>query len=160
MAKLVSRGIFLLLVVFLLTLALVACSGSSASSKPATTGSRTTSSSTATSAVYSDNIYLIKNDPSKGNYLTDFQGSTLYVYDKDTPGVSNYNIDSAKTWIPYSSGATAQSTFPPNITVINRTDGSQQFAWKGKPLYYYSQDKKPGDILGNGVEGLWHIVKP
>lgn len=108
----------------------------------------------------SSNIYLTKTDPAKGTYLTDFQGMTLYTFDKDTTGVSTCYNGCAATWSPYTSGATAQSQFPVDITVITRTDNSKQFAWKGKPLYYYASDQKAGDIMGDGVGGIWHIVKP
>lgn len=119
------------------------------------------SPTTATSAaVPSNNIYTSKTDPQKGAYLADFQGMTLYTFSKDTNGVSNCNDACAKKWPPYTSGASAQSTFPTNISVITRTDGSKQFAWKGMPLYYFSSDTKTGDLLGDGVGGLWHIVAP
>ncbi|SRR5258708_7249157 len=119
-----------------------------------------TPASSQINAVPSDNIYLTKTDPVKGKYLTDFAGMTLYVFDKDTTGVSNCNDTCATTWRPYTSGATAQSQFPVNITVITRKDTSKQFAWKGMPLYYYSGDQKSADITGDGVGGLWHLVKP
>lgn len=103
---------------------------------------------------------MTKTNSQKGNYLTDFAGMTLYIYDKDTVGTSNCYNGCATAWPPYTSGATAEKTLPANITVITRTDGSKQFAWKGKPLYYYTTDTKPGDITGDGVGGVWHIVQP
>jgi len=108
----------------------------------------------------SGNIYLTKTDATKGNYMTDFAGMTLYTYDKDTKGVSNCSGGCLAAWPAYTSGATAQSTLPANITVITRSDGSKQFAWKGMPLYYYAKDKVAGDITGDGVGGVWHIIKP
>lgn len=113
-----------------------------------------------TNAAPSDNIYLIKTNPAKGKYLTDFAGMTLYSFDKDTKGVSNCDNTCATTWKPYTSGATAQAQFPVNISVITRADKSTQFAWKGMPLYYYSGDQKTGDVTGDGVGGVWHLVKP
>lgn len=113
-----------------------------------------------TNAAPSDNIYLIKTNPAKGKYLTDFAGMTLYSFDKDTKGVSNCDNTCAATWKPYTSGATAQAQFPVNISVITRADKSTQFAWKGMPLYYYSGDQKTGDVTGDGVGGIWHLVKP
>lgn len=107
-----------------------------------------------------NNIYATRTDATKGAYLADFQGMTLYTYDKDTTGVSNCTGVCATAWPPYTSGATAQSMFPANITVITRADGSKQFAWKGMPLYYYASDAKAGDITGDGVGGVWHLVKP
>ena len=92
--------------------------------------------------------------------MADFNGMTLYTYDKDTAGVSNCTGGCLKAWPAYTSGATAQGSFPDGITVITRSDdGSKQFAWKGMPLYYYATDVKAGDITGDGVGNVWHIVK-
>lgn len=113
-----------------------------------------------TAAAPASNIYMTKTDSKKGAYLTDFAGMTLYTYDKDGQGVSNCYNACATAWPPYASGATAEKNLPANITVITRTDGSKQFAYKGKPLYYYTTDTKPGDITGDGVGGVWHIVTP
>lgn len=108
----------------------------------------------------SNNIYTVRTDPTKGNYLADFQGMTLYTYDKDTPGVSNCTGACLAAWPVYSSGATAETQLPENVTVITDANGTMQFAWKGMPLYYYAKDQNPGDILGDGVGGIWHLVKP
>ncbi len=117
-------------------------------------------SATNSASAPSDNIYLTKTDSTKGSYLTDFAGMTLYTYDKDQSGVSNCTGSCAQVWKPYTSGATAESMLPTNITVIKRSDGSSQFAWKGMPLYYYASDQKVGDLTGDGKGGIWHIVKP
>lgn len=130
--------------------------GMNSYSAPAVTN--TTTAPVTTSSAPSDNIYLTKSSP-KGNYMTDFQGQTLYTFDKDTNGVSNCSVECPKIWPPYTSGATSQGTFPTNITVVTRSDGSKQFAWKGMPLYYYSGDSKAGDMNGDGFGGIWHIVK-
>lgn len=114
---------------------------------------------TAPVAVPSDNIYLIKTDATKGKYLTDFQGMTLYTFDKDTANTSTCTAACAQKWPAYTSGATAQKTFPAHISVITRTDGSKQFAWDSMPLYYFASDTKAGELLGDGVAGIWHIVK-
>lgn len=119
------------------------------------------SSNTTTSTskeVPSDNIYLMKVDSQKGDYLTDFAEKTLYTYEKDTNGVSNCSGECAVTWPPYTSGAVSQKVFPKDITVITRTDGTKQFAWKGMPLYYFVSDKNPGDMNGDDSEGF-HLAK-
>jgi hypothetical protein len=28
------------------------------------------------------------------------------------------------------------------------------------PLYYYAQDKAPGDVAGQGVNNVWYLVSP
>lgn len=94
----------------------------------------------------------------KGKYLTDPAGMSLYVFDRDTTGVSNCTGACLVAWPAYTSGATAQGTLPTNVSLITRPDGSKQFAWMGKPLYYYANDAKPGDVTGDGVGGIWHLL--
>lgn len=128
---------------------------------PAPSPVQTKVNPTSSTAVPSDNIYKVATSQTLGKYLTDFDGKTLYVFDKDTPGVSNCTGQCLAVWPVYTSGATAQKTFPENITVIKASDGTTlQFAWNGKPLYYYAKDTKPGDTLGDGVGGVWHVAKP
>jgi predicted lipoprotein with Yx(FWY)xxD motif len=45
-------------------------------------------------------------------------------------------------------------------TVVTREDGSKQWAYKGKPLYRWSKDAKPGDTNGNGFNNVWHVAAP
>jgi predicted lipoprotein with Yx(FWY)xxD motif len=34
-----------------------------------------------------------------------------------------------------------------------------KWAYKGKPLYLWSKGQKPGDMTGDGFNGIWHVVK-
>jgi predicted lipoprotein with Yx(FWY)xxD motif len=47
-----------------------------------------------------------------------------------------------------------------NWTVVTRDDGSKQWAYKGKPLYNWKDDKKTGDVDGDGRNNVWHIAVP
>jgi predicted lipoprotein with Yx(FWY)xxD motif len=124
----------------------------------ATPAPTTTTTTTAGTPATSDNIYLTANDPTKGAYMTDFAGKTLYTYSKDTSGVSNCSGACATAWPPYISGAAAQGALPTGISLITRADGSQQFAYNGMPLYYFATDLSAGQITGDGVGGF-SIVK-
>lgn len=125
------------------------------------TGSAVQTSSGALNSAPSENIYTTRTDPAKGSYLADFQGMSLYVFDNDLASGKSTCYDTCATkWPAYSSGAVAETNLPANITVQTRTDGSKQFAYKGRPLYYYAPDQKPGDILGDGIGGVWHLVTP
>ncbi len=108
----------------------------------------------------SSDMVMTKTDAAKGNYLVGANSMTLYVFDKDTQGVSNCNDSCAALWPPYLKGSTGSTVMPANMTAIKRADGSMQYAWKGLPLYYYAKDKQAGDILGDGFNGVWHLVKP
>ncbi len=103
-------------------------------------------------------VMTTKTSSVKGSYLVGANLMTLYVFDKDRAGVSNCTGACAALWPPYT--AAIGATLPANVTTIKRADGPMQYAYKGRPLYYYSPDKKVGDVTGDGVGGVWHLVKP
>src|SRR5512139_4312532 len=96
----------------------------------------------------------------QGGVLTDPSGMTLYLFDKDVAGSgkSACNGDCAKNWPPLA--ATAADQASGDFTVITRDDGSQQWAFKGKPLYRWSKDQKPGDTTGDGFKNMWRVGRP
>ncbi|MFZ2167498.1 MAG: hypothetical protein WAV50_01360 [Minisyncoccia bacterium] len=104
-------------------------------------------------------LYETKTDTTKGTYMSNAAGMTVYTFDNDQPGVSNCSGTCATNWPPYISSSAAGTQLPADISVITRADGSSQYAWQGKPLYYYIRDVQAGDINGDGVGGVWHIVK-
>lgn len=119
----------------------------------------TEASSSSSATVVNNTLLMTKNDSTKGDYLTDTKGMTLYSYDKDTSGVSNCNAGCLKAW-PIYSAAAAPATLPIDVTTVKATDGKMMYAYKGMPLYYYANDSKAGDLTGDGVGGVWHLVKP
>jgi len=92
--------------------------------------------------------------------LTDSGGMTLYTFDKDVAGngKSVCNDACAKNWPPFlaKKGETANGEY----SLVTRDDGATQWAFKGKPLYLWNKDKKPGDMMGDGLNNVWHVVKP
>ena len=36
---------------------------------------------------------------------------------------------------------------------------AKMWAYNGWPLYTFIKDAKPGDVTGDGVGGVWHVVK-
>jgi len=111
---------------------------------------------------------LVNNDlvktqtNSKGDFLTDPKGMTLYIYDKDTPDVSNCYGSCANIWPPYlqKKPASTPTSLPADFGTSKRTDGKVMYTYKGWPLYYYAKDANPGDVTGDGVGEVWHLVKP
>ena len=47
-----------------------------------------------------------------------------------------------------------------DYSVITRDDGQLQWAFKGKPLYHWAKDSKPGDRTGDGFNQVWHLARP
>jgi len=87
-------------------------------------------------------------------------GMTLYIFDKDAAGSgkSVCNGPCATNWPPLMASDSDKASG--DYMIITRDDGKKQWAMKGKPLYYWIKDTKPGDKTGDGVQGVWHIVKP
>jgi predicted lipoprotein with Yx(FWY)xxD motif len=85
---------------------------------------------------------------------------TLYTFDKDAAGSgkSVCNGPCAQNWPPLAAPAGAAASG--DWAVITRDDGSKQWAYKGKPVYFWAKDQKPGDRTGDGVNGVWRLARP
>lgn len=94
-----------------------------------------------------------------GGVMVNSAGMTLYTFDKDpaASGKSVCNGQCATNWPPLKAGANDQAGG--DYTVVTRDDGSRQWAHKGKPLYLWNKDSKPGDKTGDGVGKVWWVVK-
>ena len=92
--------------------------------------------------------------------LTGPNGMTLYVFDKDAAGSgkSTCNGPCATNWPPLMAAAGSQAGG--GYSVVMRDDGAHQWAYHGKPLYYWAKDAKPGDRTGDGVNQVWHLARP
>lgn len=95
----------------------------------------------------------------QGGILTDASGRTLYTFDKDLPSKSNCQGGCLQNWPAFTAEPAAGAKLPSQATRFDR-DGAQQWAWDGKPLYYFAGDTKPGERNGEGRGGVWHTVQP
>ena len=107
-----------------------------------------------------DESVLIINNKNLGFYLTDTSGKTLYFFTKDTPGASTCTGTCLGLWPAFNADpVTAPSVLnPSDFTSVTRYDGVKQTAYKGRPLYYYSIDAKPGDAKGQGFNNVWYVA--
>ncbi|MEO0442884.1 MAG: hypothetical protein AAFZ92_03965 [Pseudomonadota bacterium] len=89
--------------------------------------------------------------------LTNKAGMTLYTFDKDQNGKSVCYDGCALKWPPYL--AATQAKERNNWGLSTRRDGSKQWTYKGQPLYTWIGDSQVGDTKGDGIGGVWHVVK-
>jgi predicted lipoprotein with Yx(FWY)xxD motif len=91
--------------------------------------------------------------------LTNSAGMTLYTFEKDTAGggKSTCNGPCATNWPPLLAVADAKPKG--DYTIITRDDGAKQWAYKGKPLYLWIKDSKPGDRTGDGFNNAWRLAR-
>lgn len=87
--------------------------------------------------------------------LADAAGRTVYTFDKDEMGKSNCSGGCLTLWPAFV--AKPEAVAKGDFGVIE-ANGVRQWTVKGKPLYYYAADAKPGDRNGDGKGGVWHVV--
>ncbi len=92
-----------------------------------------------------------------GGMLVNTSGMTLYTFDMDAAGKSKCNGPCAALWPPAMAAADAKPEG--ELSLVTRDDGTQQWAYKGKPVYTYAADKQAGDVTGDNFKNVWHIVK-
>jgi predicted lipoprotein with Yx(FWY)xxD motif len=123
--------------------------------------------STGTGNAYAPGNLLLGTDATStlGTYLVASNGMTLYTYANDTSGVSNCSGQCATNWPPYTVASTdvlanVQAGITGQVGTITRDDGTLQVTYNGMPLYFWANDKAPGDTNGQGVGNVWFVVQP
>jgi predicted lipoprotein with Yx(FWY)xxD motif len=99
-------------------------------------------------------------DKTADGVLVGSSSMTLYVFDRDAAGSgkSVCNGPCATNWPPLMAAGTDAASG--DWSVITRDDGAKQWAYKGKPLYFWVKDQKPGDRTGDGFNNVWHLARP
>jgi len=83
---------------------------------------------------------------------------SLYTFEQDQIGKSNCYDACAQTWPPALLPAGTQ--LGESYTLVQRSDGTMQAAFRGQPLYLYVGDKNIGDTNGDGVGDVWFLARP
>jgi predicted lipoprotein with Yx(FWY)xxD motif len=90
----------------------------------------------------------------QANILTDAKRISVYTFDLDSNGVSNCKGGCLTEW-PVMHVDAAEVLAAP-FGKINGNDGKPQLTLNGQPLYYYNDDKAPGDVFGDYPK--WHPI--
>ncbi len=100
-----------------------------------------------------------------GKIVVDGGGYTVYTWDRDTTSTSGCTGGCAGTWPAVLVPDGTATPIPADgvtgtLASSARSDGGgNQLTLDGKPLYRYAADAAPGDAQGDGVGGVWHVVK-
>jgi len=92
----------------------------------------------------------------KGRIWADSRGFALYTFDKDPLGHSTCYGQCAVAWPPFYAGMGAQAYGV--WSIVYRFGFVKQWAYKGKPLYFWFKDTAPGQVTGDGVNGF-HVAR-
>ena len=94
----------------------------------------------------------------RNGLLVDLKGRGLYIYTGDTErGRSQCDAQCMLLWPPIYADADAKPKG--QFTIATRSDGTRQWALRGQPLYRWRGDKRRGDAGGDGVAGVWKLVR-
>ena len=97
----------------------------------------------------------------KATILVDSSGRTLYHLSVEHKG---HFICVDKTclsfWHPLLVSKGTKPTGRVALTTVRRPNGTLQVAYRGEPLYTFVQDRKRGDVKGEGFKdvGVWHAA--
>jgi predicted lipoprotein with Yx(FWY)xxD motif len=97
-----------------------------------------------------------------GEVLVDGKGRTLYVFTRDKGDQSVCSGKCAAAWpaLTVSGAATPGTGVQASLlSTAKQANGSTQVTYAGKPLYYFAGDKAPGDTKGQGLNGVWFVVR-
>jgi len=149
-------------------LLLTACGGSSGSSSTSSTTTPTTTaqangqpSSAALNLPPKGSVVLVVQKSALGYVLAAANGQVLYTYAKDTKGGTPTCTGScAAIWPPLTGNPVAgpATTGLGTLGTVSDANGAKQVTYNGKPLYTF-KGAKPLSVKGNGVGGVWHVIK-
>ena len=101
-----------------------------------------------------------------GSIMVDGDGYTIYMFKPDARNVSNCEGQCLTAWPPVMLGkaetlanvATSADLRRSLLGVAMREDGSRQVTYDGRPLYWWFQDTKAGDLKGQSVNNVWWVM--
>lgn len=143
------RGKSLAAVALAAVLLLTGCSAGSSGAGPASPGAGA--------------VVLKTAKTSLGTIVVDGKGMTLYLYTDDTQGTSMTACTASclSAWPPLTTSSTPKvEGVTGTVATIDAPGGGKQVTLDGWPLYYFAGDHKPGDVSGQGLQGVWWVVSP
>lgn len=108
----------------------------------------------------------IKSSDEYGEYLTDGQGRSLYLFKADKNNESNCYDACAEAWPPLLTNGSAEAgnnVKSSLIGTIRRKDNKQQVTYNNWPLYYFKNDESAGQTNGQDIKGFgaeWYLITP
>ncbi|MFJ2116599.1 MULTISPECIES: SCO0930 family lipoprotein [unclassified Streptomyces] len=107
----------------------------------------------------------VRKDPKLGDVIVDSRGMTVYRFTNDTAwpmktACVGACLDKWPVVAPVEKGEIDSTIQQKGNVTFDRPDGIKQQTLNCSPLYTFADDKKPGDINGQGVGGTWFAVSP
>jgi predicted lipoprotein with Yx(FWY)xxD motif len=116
--------------------------------------------------------------PTGGPVVVDLDGYTIYRFDQGPELVASQRTARVDPWperrlvrcdggspagwrpVAYSRTTQLHGVDRRLLGKVERADGTLQLTIGGCPVYTYVGDRKPGQINGRGIDGVWFAVTP
>ena len=151
---------------FGVALLVAACSTGSSGTAAAGSSSPAGASSSSAAAGGSGSTVITTVSSSAGTFLANSSGHAVYLWTKDSNGMSACSGACAGAWPPVTTTGTVTASGEAkssDLGTITRSDGTKQVTYDGHPLYFFSGDSGPGMASGQGNDGFgakWWLVSP
>ena len=107
-------------------------------------------------------LTLALADTALGKVIVDGEGKVLYLFTPDEAGGEPTCYDTcAENWPPLTADAAPSAgdgLDASKITLVARTDGTQQVKYGEYPLYYFAGDAAAGETNGQGLNEKWYVL--
>jgi predicted lipoprotein with Yx(FWY)xxD motif len=145
-----------------LALLLAGCGGSSSSNSGAGTTPTAGGRPTSDIGQYSpgDTVLIVQRS-NLGYVLALANGFVVYTYGNDKKGGQPTCTSSCAAIWPAVTGIPMTNSgekLPGTLGVVTMANGGKQVTYDGYPLYIFKSEK-PLATTGQGVDGLWHVIK-
>ncbi|MFN7823825.1 MAG: hypothetical protein ACK5P6_00530 [Pseudobdellovibrionaceae bacterium] len=85
---------------------------------------------------------------------------TVYVFDPDLNAQLPFcKTDCAEVWPPVLITEEESKNLGEDLAFVKRHNNKLQLTFKGRPVYTFFADRLPGEAKGNGLGGVWHVIK-
>jgi len=105
----------------------------------------------------------VASDPDLGEFLVGNNDMTLYMFTNDEPNTVNCAGDCLVQWPPLitqGEPVLGEGVDPNLIGTAELPDGQMIVTYNEMPLYYWINDREPGDTTGQAVGDVWWVVSP
>jgi|SRR5919201_4005804 predicted lipoprotein with Yx(FWY)xxD motif len=105
-------------------------------------------------------VMTARNSTLHKTILVNRKGLSLYSLSVERRGRFICKGSCLSLWTPLVVPKGTTPTGVAHLSTVKRPDGRRQVAFRGGPLYTFNQDKKRGDVKGNGFKdvGTWRVV--
>lgn len=122
-------------------------------------------SSAMPAATHASSTAVVKTaNTSVGKVLVASNGHTLYLFKADTGTKPTCTGSCAMTWPAATTSGKPHAASGVNVAMLATTAApsghAMQVTYHGHPQYYFSGDKAPGQVHGQGLQHLWYAVSP